>query len=75
MKCPFRFKDDYVGDLEQIMCVTLVHSQTGIALTYNNGDVDTVDFDNKSQCLATFELFCEACTEYSKQQQINRVSK
>ena len=70
MKCPFRFKDDYIGDLEQIMYATLVRDQTGIALTYNNGDVDTVYFDDKSQCISIFELFCEACTQCC-QQQIN----
>ena len=70
MKCPFKFKDDYIGDLEQIMNAKLIRDKTTIVVSYINGDSDIINFDDKSQCISIFELFCEACMTYSKQRRI-----
>lgn len=70
MKCPFRFKDYYIGDLEQIMNAKLIRDKTTIVLSYINGDSDIINFDDKAQCIKIFKLFCEACMTYSKQLRI-----
>lgn len=70
MKYPFRFTDTYMADLDQIISAELTSDNSIIALEYKNGNSDVVDFRNKDQCLATFELFCEACMQCSRQQQI-----
>ena len=71
MKCPFRFTVDYIADLDQVLNAKLIRDKTTIVLSYINGDSDIINFDDKSQCISIFELFCEACITYSKQRQIN----
>ena len=70
MKYPFRFTVDYIADLEQVLNVKLIRDKTTIVLSYINGDSDIINFDNNAQCIEVFELFCEACMTYGKQQQI-----
>lgn len=74
MKCPFRFTSTYIADLDQIVSAEVVCNQTEVSLQYKNGDADTIDFDNKKQCLETFEEFCKVCAEHA-QLQIERASK
>lgn len=69
MRCPFRFTDDYVADLEQILNAKLIRDKTTIVLSYINGHSDIINFDDKSQCISIFELFCEACITYTKHRQ------
>lgn len=63
MKYPFRFTAGYIADLEQILYAELIRDEKTIVLSYINGDSDTINFDDNAQCIAIFELFCEACTE------------
>ena len=70
MKCPFRFTADYVADLDKVLNAKLIRNKTTIVLSYINGDSDIINFDNNAQCISIFELFCEACTTYSKQRQV-----
>ena len=70
MKYPFRFTDDYVADLEQVLYAKLIRDKMTIVLSYINGDSGIINFDDKSQCISIFDLFCEACTTYSKQRRI-----
>lgn len=69
MKCPFRFTADYVADLDQVLNAKLIRNKTTIVLSYINGDSDIINFDDNTQCISIFELFCEACMTYSKQRQ------
>lgn len=75
MKYPFRFTSTYIADLDQIVSAEVVCNQTEASLQYKNGDADTIDFDNKKQCLAVFERFCRTCKGYANEQQIERASK
>ena len=70
MKHPFRFTADYIADLDQVLNAKLICDKTTIVLSYINGDSDIINFDDKSQCISIFELFCEACMTYSKQRRI-----
>ena len=70
MKCPFRFTSDYIADLEQVLNAKLIRDKTTIVLSYINGDSDIINFDDNVQCMEAFELFCVACTTYSKQRQV-----
>mgnify|MGYP007045701825 CR=1 FL=1 len=75
MKCPFRFTSTYIADLDQIMSAEVTCNQTEIALLFKHDSMETVDFDSKKQCLATFEEFCKVCAEYAQQQQRTEASK
>ena len=69
MKHPFRFTADYIADLDQVLNAKLIRDKTTIVLSYINGDSDIINFDDKSQYISIFELFCDACMTYSKQRQ------
>lgn len=70
MKYPFRFTDDYIADIDQIVSAELINDKLAVLLEYKNNDGCVVDFSNKDQCQATFELFCKACTQCAMQRQI-----
>ena len=70
MKCPFRFTVDYIADLDRVLNAKLIRDKTTIVLSYINGDSDIINFDDNTQCIEAFKLFCEACMTYSKQRLI-----
>lgn len=70
MKCPFRFTSTYIADLDQIVSAEVTCNQTKIALLFKQDIAETIDFDSKKQCLATFELFCSVCVAYAQLPQI-----
>lgn len=75
MKCPFRFTETYIADLDQIISAEVTCNQTEIALLFKHDSMETVDFDSKKQCLATFEKFCRACKDYANDGRITEASK
>ena len=70
MKCPFRFTDAYIADLEQILNAKLIRDKRTIVVSYINGDSEIIKFNYNAQCIEVFERFCEACITYSRQRRI-----
>ena len=70
MKCPFRFTDAYIADLEQILNAKLIRDKRTIVVSYINGDSDIINFNYNAQCIAVFERFCEACMACSEQRRV-----